>query len=564
MSANLKLVPRAERLLEGKITADMTDSQTTVTVDNPPLITALPSCLEIDPDSSTYRELCRVINVSGLTITLERGLNNGGTGFTHTNNTPYKFKFTSRHWETVATALESGYLFEDASYGFAKVSTSSFKITAAGVDRTDTYTTGRRVRINGTIVALVSSSSYSNPDTTVVINAATVPTTITSIELAITTKGTTPELVDLTTAQTLTNKVLSTGSKLDANADPNFTYNSLYRQAIINGNFDVWQRGTSLAGGTGGNTAVYAADRWNTYNGSATSTFSQQDGTGVPGSRYSIRCQRNNGQTATTTTNLATALETINSIKFRGVKITLSFWAKCGANYSPASSALIASIVTGKGTDQNIYAGFTDLTDAIKETKTLTTSWQKFTLTTTNVIASDITQIGVLFNCTPVGTAGANDWFEIAQVQLCAGDVALPFMPKSFEEELNACQRYYEKSYSYGTALATNFAISSGDSLSASIAGGCMFQKESAANTNRKYNFYPFKVQKRTTPGTLRYWDLAGNLTKCNTVDASGAYSANNVFETFQAITATNNLVVFHNASNSAGWAIHWDYDCEL
>lgn len=32
---------------------------------------------------------------------------------------------------------------------------------------------------------------------------------------------------------------------------------------------------------------------------------------------------------------------------------------------------------------------------------------------------------------------------DIAQVQLCAGDVALPFMPKSFEEELRACQRYF-------------------------------------------------------------------------------------------------------------------------
>ena len=31
---------------------------------------------------------------------------------------------------------------------------------------------------------------------------------------------------------------------------------------------------------------------------------------------------------------------------------------------------------------------------------------------------------------------------DIAQVQLCSGDVALPFQPKSFEEELRQCQRY--------------------------------------------------------------------------------------------------------------------------
>ncbi len=189
MATNLKLIPRAERLLEGKITADMTDSQLTVTVDNPPLITALPAYLEIDPDSATYRELCRVISVSSSTITLERGLNNGGTGFQHSNNTAYKFKFTSRHWEAVATALESGYLTEDSSYVLTKVSSSSFKITASTVDRTDTYTSGRKIRINGSVYLIVVSSSYSSPDTTIVVNDTTVPDTITSVELEITTKG---------------------------------------------------------------------------------------------------------------------------------------------------------------------------------------------------------------------------------------------------------------------------------------------------------------------------------------------------------------------------------------
>lgn len=191
MATNLKLIPRAERLLEGKITADMTDSQTTVTVDNPPLITALPSYLEIDPDSSTYRELCRVIAVSSSTITLERGLNNGGTGFPHSNNTAYKFKFTSRHWEAVATALESGYLTEDSSYVFTQVSTSSFKITASSVDRTDKYTQGRRVRLNGSVVTRIVSSSYSNPDTTVVVEGTSVPAVITTVEIELTTEGNT-------------------------------------------------------------------------------------------------------------------------------------------------------------------------------------------------------------------------------------------------------------------------------------------------------------------------------------------------------------------------------------
>lgn len=220
------------------------------------------------------------------------------------------------------------------------------------------------------------------------------------------------------------------------------SFQSLFAQSLVNGNFDIWQRGTSLAGGTGGSTTAYSADCWLTYNGSAATTISQQDGTGVPGSRYSLRSQRNSGQTATTTQYLINALETMDSIKLRGQKLTLSFWAKCGANFSAASSILTAKIITGKGTDQNVLAGLTNAANAASENKTLTTSWQKFTVTLANVIASDITQIAVQFEYVPVGTASTNDWFEIAQVQLCAGTVALPFLPRSYDEELDKCLRY--------------------------------------------------------------------------------------------------------------------------
>jgi hypothetical protein len=34
---------------------------------------------------------------------------------------------------------------------------------------------------------------------------------------------------------------------------------------------------------------------------------------------------------------------------------------------------------------------------------------------------------------------------DIAQVQLCAGGIALPFQPKNYAEELQNCQRYYQR-----------------------------------------------------------------------------------------------------------------------
>jgi hypothetical protein len=212
------------------------------------------------------------------------------------------------------------------------------------------------------------------------------------------------------------------------------------RQAIINGNFDVWQRGTSIAL-TAANS--YTSDRWYAETATATTdkTISRQDGTGVNGSRYCIRYLA--AQDVDALNTLSQALETQDSIKFRGKKLTLSFYARGGAEFVADNATLVSKIVTGKGTDQKVLA-FTTSADAISQNNTLTTSWVKFTCTTTAAIASDITQIGVSFSFTHAGSGITTNYFEVTQVQLCAGDVDLPFMPKSYDEELRACQRFYE------------------------------------------------------------------------------------------------------------------------
>lgn len=213
---------------------------------------------------------------------------------------------------------------------------------------------------------------------------------------------------------------------------------SIFRQAIINGNFDVWQRGTSVA-----LTAAdgYTADRWYAETATATTdkTVSRQDGTGVNGSYYCARVLA--AQDVDALVTFSQALESQDSIKFRGGKVTLSFYARGGAEFVADNATLVSKIVTGKGTDQKVLA-FTTSADAVSQNNTLTTSWVKFTCTTSAVIASDITQIGVSFSFTHAGSGVTTNYFEVTQVQLCAGSVALPFQPKSFEEELSNCERY--------------------------------------------------------------------------------------------------------------------------
>ena len=208
-------------------------------------------------------------------------------------------------------------------------------------------------------------------------------------------------------------------------------------QAIINGNFDVWQRGTSLAMTTAD---AYAADRWycETATAATDKTVSRQTASNN-GSYYSARVAM--VQDTDELLTFSQALESQDSIKFRGQKLTLSFWAKAGVEFVTDNSTLVCKIVTGKGTDQKVLA-FTTSADAISANKTLTDTFVKHTITTTAAIASDITQIGVSFAFTHAGAGVTTNYFEVSQVQLCAGSVALPFQPKSYAQELADCQRY--------------------------------------------------------------------------------------------------------------------------
>ena len=232
------------------------------------------------------------------------------------------------------------------------------------------------------------------------------------------------------------------------------------RNFFINGGMDIWQRGTSIACSS----TAYAADRWQAYRTVAGATISRQvtnDTTNLPFIQYAARVQRDSGNTATTLIFIGQSLETVNSIPLVGKSVTFSFYARAGANYSAASSALSVVVSSGTGTDQNVLTSYTGANNFISQTATLTTTWQRFTYTGT--VPTTAQSVGTYIYYTPVGTAGANDYFEITGLQLEVGSVATQFSRAqgTIQGELAACQRYYWRftggngNYAaYGTGLA--------------------------------------------------------------------------------------------------------------
>lgn len=229
------------------------------------------------------------------------------------------------------------------------------------------------------------------------------------------------------------------------------------KNACINGGFDIWQRGTSFA--SSASSYIYTSDRWLFVGGSfATGRTLSRQASGLTGIQYCGRLQRDSGNTSTQPLYLHQTLETAESLRFAGQTITLSFYARVGANYS-GSNSMSLIIASGTGTDQQVTS-FTGNANIYSNTfTTLSTSWQRFTATV--AVGSTATELGFYFFYTPSGTAGAADYLETTGFQLELGSVATPFSRAggTIQGELAACQRYF---IAYNNVGSGSFRLSLG------------------------------------------------------------------------------------------------------
>lgn len=227
-----------------------------------------------------------------------------------------------------------------------------------------------------------------------------------------------------------------------------------FKNKIINGNFDIWQRGTSVAAFTGSN--KFAADHWKGSAVGSTIALSQQVFTpgqiAVPnGPSFFHRAVVASTAGAG---NYAALIHSLEGIElYSGGTYTLSFWAKADSAKS-----------IGLEVQKNYGSSGTAIENAVSTTSlALTTAWQKFTYTFTvtsnagKTIAggNDCLVFNFWFDCgsnfTARGTIGQQSGtFDIAQVQLEQGSVATSFGIRPMGIELSLCQRYYQVIYGVG------------------------------------------------------------------------------------------------------------------
>jgi hypothetical protein len=318
--------------------------------------------------------------------------------------------------------------------------------------------------------------------------------------------------------------------------------------AIINGAFDIWQRGTSFS-----NPGVfsYTADRWQAIvNGSPTFSVSRQSFTPgaapVAGYESSFFLRQNvTGVSSSTVIAVAQRIEDVRTLA--GQTVTLSFWAKADSART-WSANLIQNFGSG---------GSAEVTTVASSSISVTTSWQRFTVTVAlPSISGKTIGAGSFLYVVLYGASNTVQTMDIWGVQIQAGNVATPFARAAgtLQGELAACQRYYEKSFDTNTAPvnsanATSFASISGLSGLATINTGF-------AGT------IPFRVEKRATPTITLFGNNSGHW----------AYSVVNATYTYNAVAFTvssigtsgftgcqqvvNNVVV-----TSIG---HWVADAEL
>lgn len=311
---------------------------------------------------------------------------------------------------------------------------------------------------------------------------------------------------------------------------------SLDRNFLMNGGFDFWQRSLSKLVNNG--SAEYVADRWimgpgiDGVAGSQT-TYSRQ--TDTPDNSVNYSAQAVGSYVPNEEFSFFQRVESIFAKMLSNKKTSLAF------NYKTDG----CDEVRIKILKPTVADNFSTLTQIYNQTFTIVNdnNWNEIKLESLNLgeVNNGLqVQITFISNTTGVVTT------KIAKPKINIGTKAQDFSyaGRDYVEELQLCQRYFEKTYNIDVPVGTVTQI------------GAMFDNTFNNAAVGLYFHFIYKVTKRSIPVVTAYSNITGaaNFASKGGVDVVVNYNDVGIYE------SAGNI----NNSGNQWCSAHWTADCEL
>jgi hypothetical protein len=325
---------------------------------------------------------------------------------------------------------------------------------------------------------------------------------------------------------------------------------TMYKNRLINGSFQVWQRGTTF-----NNAQSYTADRWKcAYNDDGANMT--QVASGLSGFTYALQMIKGANQYGGSM--VQQGIESANTVDMVGQQVTLSVWAKFANSVSPGNQDLSLGIGFFSATDaSNVWLNSADICSYYAQWKNtgplgvvfqagtqssggtyyqaasgngqMSTSWQRFSVTVTVPANCGTIYVGMYSESTPY-TGG----MVFTGAQLEKGSVMTSFDSRPNEVELAMCQRYYEQTAGMAGFFSANSAHLRGT----------------------------MKVSKRTQSPTIGYSNSPMTVLAANSGDAAGTNTGSG--GTDQRLIAFNNDSAHVRLLNMTGTGVTNGFGCIL
>lgn len=345
---------------------------------------------------------------------------------------------------------------------------------------------------------------------------------------------------------------------------------------IINGSMEVWQRNTAF---TGLSTNAYTADRW-IFHTSSAAVVTVNRSTTVPTLtqagvlfNYSLEVDITTADASIAAGDWAAVSQVIEGYNWRYFaqrQFTVSFWVWS----SKTGTHCVSFRNNAAGTPDRSYIGTYSVSVASTwEYKTITVSpspsagtWNytngaglmvTFTLATGSTFQ---TTAGAWQTGNYLGTSAqvncldsTANFFRVTGVKLEEGPIATKLPMVDFEQELDRCLRYYQKSFAYATAAAQNVGVNTGELIFPQHVGAASVFNAEGTNLQKRM---------RTAPTLTYYNPAAANAQVRNTntnTDCTGTGSTQ-IGEYQFTITATTPA----GSATSETLRVHWAAEAEI